>query len=126
LRLAKEFQSQSYDALVAHTTIVFTRYIMLSISSREEQDPKTIGQLFYLCCDEMEDIRFIEALLLLIELLCETLSKELLITDEQIQKILDTFFEQIPLFLKKSIQLIRLRRYGSPLILDNSIHSAFF
>lgn len=69
LRLAKEFQSQSYDALVAHTTIVFTRYIMLSISSREEKDPKTIGHLFYLCCDEMEDIRFIESFLLLIELL---------------------------------------------------------
>jgi hypothetical protein len=105
LRLAKEFQSQSYDALVAHTTIVFTRYIMLSISSREEEDPKTIGKLFYLCCDEIEDIRFIESLLLLIELLCETLSKELLITEEQIQKFLDTFFEKIPHYLKKTMKI---------------------
>ena len=30
LCLSKEFQGRSYDCLVAHTTIVFTRYVMLS------------------------------------------------------------------------------------------------
>lgn len=29
LKLQKEFQSRSYDALISHTTIVFTRYITL-------------------------------------------------------------------------------------------------
>jgi len=31
LNLAKEFQGRSYDSMVAHTTIVFCRYIMLAI-----------------------------------------------------------------------------------------------
>ena len=31
LRLAKEFQSRSYDSMMAHTAIVFIRYIMLSL-----------------------------------------------------------------------------------------------
>src|SRR5690606_21273955 len=34
LKLEKEFQSRSYDALISHTTIVFTRYIVLSWQNR--------------------------------------------------------------------------------------------
>ena len=53
LRLGKEFQGRSYDMMVAHTTIVFTRYIMLSWESRKMEDPRTLGGLFYLMCDEL-------------------------------------------------------------------------
>jgi hypothetical protein len=31
LKLGKEFQCRSYDSMVAHTSIVFARYMMLSI-----------------------------------------------------------------------------------------------
>ena len=39
------------------TAIPFTpnETFMFALSAREEEDQKTIGQLFYLCCDEMED-----------------------------------------------------------------------
>lgn len=102
LRLAKEFQSRSYDAMVAHTTIVFARYIMLALSSREEEDPKTIGQLFYLCCDEMEDIRFAQALILVLDLLKSTLSNEPILSEEKVQSIVDELFNNLPHFLKKA------------------------
>ncbi|MED1438598.1 transposase [Aeribacillus composti] len=101
LRLAKEFQSRSYDAMVAHTTIVFARYIML-LSSREEEDPKTIGQLFYLCCDEMEDIRFAQALILVLDLLKSTLSNEPTLSEEKVQSIVDELVNNLPHFLKKA------------------------
>jgi len=104
LQLAKEFQCRSYDALIAHTTIVFVRYIMLALGAREEKDPKTLGELFYLCCDEIEDIRFAEAVLLIMELFASTLNKQFLLSEEQIQQFLDTFFEQLPAFLKCSLQ----------------------
>ena len=48
LALGKEFRCRSYDAMVAHTTIVFTRYIMLALQMREAQDPRTIAVLFVL------------------------------------------------------------------------------
>nr|WP_234028504.1 transposase [Lentibacillus sp. Marseille-P4043] len=102
LRLAKECQSRHYDALVSHTTIVFTRYIMLALSSREEKDPKTIGQLFYLCCDEMEDIRFAQALMMVIDVLKSTLSKEPVLSEEKVQCIIDELFDSLPQFLKKT------------------------
>lgn len=103
LRLAKEFQGRSYDSMTAHTTIVFLRYMMLALSSREEEDPKTIGQLFYVCCDEVDDIRFTEALLTILELLGSMLAEDYLLTDEQIQEFLDHFFNKLPGFLQKPL-----------------------
>jgi len=46
LNLSKEFQGRSYDCMVAHTTIVFTRYIMLALERRNGNDLRTLGELF--------------------------------------------------------------------------------
>ena len=62
LRLAKEMQCRDYDALVAHTTIVFMRYMFLTYQNRIETDNRTFGELFYACCQEVSDISFVEAL----------------------------------------------------------------
>jgi len=62
LNLAKEIQCRDYDALIAHTSIVFMRYMFLAYQCRIETDQRTFGDLFYCCCDEVSDISFIEAL----------------------------------------------------------------
>ncbi len=62
LKLAKEIQCRDFDALIAHTTIVFMRYMFLAYQCRQETDQRTFGQLFYACCDEVDDISFIGAL----------------------------------------------------------------
>ena len=46
LKLGTEFQSRSFDAMVSHTTIVFTRYIILEWIRRNRNDQKTYGELF--------------------------------------------------------------------------------
>lgn len=102
LALGKEFQCRSYDAMVAHTKLVFTRYIMLAIRTCEEKDPRTIGQLFYLCCDELEDIRFAEAILLVLDCLKASLTAEPAISEEMVQSLLDSLFRDIPAFLKRA------------------------
>ncbi|MDL0421914.1 IS4 family transposase, partial [Caldibacillus thermoamylovorans] len=61
LNLEKEFQGRSYDMLISHTTIVFTRYILIAWQMRKEEDPKTIGNLFYILCEDVKDIDFITA-----------------------------------------------------------------
>ena len=38
LKLSRECHSLSYDAMTAHTAVVFTRYMMLSLESRESND----------------------------------------------------------------------------------------
>ena len=62
LKLTKEIQCRDFDALIAHTTIVFMRYMFLAYQSRIQTDHRTFGELFYACCDEVKDISFIEAL----------------------------------------------------------------
>jgi len=62
LKLGQEFQGRSYDLLISHTTIVYTRYLILEFERRQNNDDKTIGGLFYLACDEVKDIDLITAL----------------------------------------------------------------
>ena len=44
--MSKECRSISYDAMTAHTAVVFTRYMMLSIENRESRDERSLGELF--------------------------------------------------------------------------------
>ncbi len=62
LKLAKEIQCCDYDALVAHTSIVFMRYMFLAYQNRLKADNRTFGELFYACCNEVSGISFVESL----------------------------------------------------------------
>lgn len=105
LKLAKEFQGRSYDMMVAHTTIVFSRYIMLSVENRNNIDLRTIGALFYYCCDELEDIKFLEALQLIIEALKTALQEKLFLTKETISEFLDYFVSSLPDYIKAKLSV---------------------
>jgi len=56
LRLQKEFQGRSYDLLISHTTIVFSRYILLAWQHRQSTDNRTLGGLFDILCDEVSGL----------------------------------------------------------------------
>jgi hypothetical protein len=73
LKLAKEIQCRDFDALIAHTSIVFMRYMFLAYQCRIETDHRTFGDLFYFCCDEVSDISFIEALYRILTLAADQL-----------------------------------------------------
>jgi hypothetical protein len=62
LKLGSEFQGRSYDMMIAHTTIVMTRFILTEWLRREENDQKTFGELFFICCDDIQDMDLITAL----------------------------------------------------------------
>ncbi|SHG63250.1 hypothetical protein SAMN02745221_02051, partial [Thermosyntropha lipolytica DSM 11003] len=80
LKLGSEFQGRNYDMLIAHTTIVFTRYILLEWERRNNQDSRSYGEIFYLLCDEVQDIDYqtaIRYLLLFIAELRKKISQDL-------------------------------------------------
>jgi hypothetical protein len=62
LKLVKEIQGRDFDMLIAHTTIVFMRYMFISYRVRMATDHRSFGDLFYACCQELDDIGFVEAL----------------------------------------------------------------
>ena len=100
LRLAKEFQGRSYDSLVAHTAIVFTRYIMLALESRNGEDPRTISKLFYVCCDELQDISLVEAMQRIFSLIDQFLKEQLQLAEVEIRKLIDYLIGNLPSFFK--------------------------
>ena len=62
LKLVKEIQGRDFDMLIAHTTIVFMRYMFIAYRVRMTTDQRSFGDLFYACCQELDDIGFVEAL----------------------------------------------------------------
>ncbi|ERN51174.1 IS4 family transposase [Alkalihalophilus marmarensis] len=86
LKLQKEFQGRSYDSLICHTTIVFTRYIVLSWQNRCSTDQRTLGGLFYELCDEISDLDWAVALGQLLELLQDVLKE----SNKKIQKLIQS------------------------------------
>ncbi|GLB31529.1 transposase [Lacrimispora amygdalina] len=105
LALAKEFQGRSYDMMIAHTTIVFIRYAMLAVESRNSSDPRTIGDLFYYICDEAEDIKFSTSLILIIEVLKKILNDTPVISEETAYQIMDAFITALPELWKQNLKL---------------------
>jgi hypothetical protein len=75
LKLAKEIQCRDFDALIAHTTIVFMRYMFLAYQCRMETDHRTFGDLFYACCEEAADISFMQALYRILTLAADQLKQ---------------------------------------------------
>ena len=71
LNLEREVQLRDYDGLVAHTSLVFSRYLFLAVQQRFHDDPRSIGSLFYACCDEMKDLTLFDALHRLLTLALE-------------------------------------------------------
>lgn len=105
LALAKEFQGRSYDMMVAHTTIVFLRYIMLAVESRNSKDLRTAGELFFYVCDEVDDIKYTEALLLILELLKKLLSEVALLPEKQVNELMDLFVSSLPSIFKQRLKI---------------------
>lgn len=100
LRLQKEFQGRSYDMLISHTTIVFTRYIILSWQNRCAKDDRTIGSLFYDACDEIEAVDWIVALQQLLQII-ENITDNLSHRAKQLIKCqLSQWIEALPNYIK--------------------------
>jgi len=96
LRLSKECKSLSFDAMAAHTAIVFTRYMMLSLEARESTDERSLGELFLYFSDEQADITWVQAFHLLLKMFRELLAEYVVVPDEIINEFLDMFFAKLP------------------------------
>ncbi len=106
LGLSKEFQTRSYDSLIAHTGIVFLRYMMLSFEQRRHEDNRTYGELFHSLCEELEDITFVAALSLLLEALKSLIHEGIALTEELLNRMFEDFISRTPGFLRKKLGIM--------------------
>ena len=100
LRLQKEFQGRSYDLLISHTTIVFSRYILLAWQHRQSTDQRSLGGLFYELCDEVGTLDWAVALQQLLELISEVATKAGKKIKKLIQSQLQQFIAGLPSYIK--------------------------
>lgn len=96
LNLSKECSSLFCDAMSAHTAVVFTRYMMLSLESRECNDECSLGELFLYFSDEMSDITWIQAFQMLLQMLRTMLSDTIELWEEKMNELMDVFINTIP------------------------------
>ena len=96
LKLLTECHSLSYDALTAHTVIVFVRYMLLALEQRTATDERTLGDLFLLMVDELKDITFSLSIQLLLSVLLECVGDVFHPTEKQISLLTEKFFSCLP------------------------------
>ena len=104
LNLIGECHSLSYDALTAHTAIVFTRYMLLALEQRKNSDQRTLGELFFFLMDEMADITFSHSLCILMEALIASLQEILKLTDAQLNEFVSDFEARLPEYLQNALR----------------------
>lgn len=92
----KETRSISYDALTAHTAIVFARYMMLALEQRRNMDERSLGELFYLTIDKLEDLHYLDPLASLLSLLMDCAKEAEILDEEMVNQLLDLFVAKLP------------------------------
>ena len=103
LNLIGECHSLSYDALTAHAAIVFTRYMLLATEQRQNEDQRTLGELFFFLVDEMADITFNRSLGILMDALMASLQENLKLSDEQLTAFTTDFKARLPEYLRNAL-----------------------
>ena len=109
LNLIGECHSLSYDALTAHVAIVFTRYLMIAIEQRRNEDDRTLGEIFFFFTDELADITFGESLQIILTAMLESIYMIFQVTEEQMDAFIELFVNRLPEYLQDA--LIRSAKY---------------
>lgn len=104
LNLSRECNSFSYDAMSAHTAVAFTRYMVLSLESREANDRCSMGEILLYFTDEMSDITWIQAFQMLLEMFRITLADNTELSAEKIDELVDVFMSTLLIVLKSCLQ----------------------
>ncbi len=100
MKLGTEFQGRSYDMMISHTTIVYCRYILLEWLRREDNDMKTWGELFFMYCDDIQDMDLTTALESLMGLFVEHINTTAITTGESIKSQLMQWISSQATFIK--------------------------
>jgi hypothetical protein len=107
LNLEREVQLRDYDGIVAHTTIVMTRYIFLAIEQRYHDDQRTIGGLFFACSEEIKDLSLLDALQRLLALALDKVRSSGVFAEDIVFAMIDAIMSAAIEFIQTSRRLAK-------------------
>ena len=103
LHLISECHSLSYDALTAHVAIVFARYMMIAMEQRQNEDFRSLGEIFFYFTDELADITFAQSLWILIRAMFECIYAVFQVSDEQMDTFITMFVNRLPGYMQRAL-----------------------
>ena len=77
---------------------------MLSLEQRRNVDKRSIVELFLLAYDELQDLRYIDALHLILKMLIEVIEERMIFMEKELDKMLDSFLENLPILWHKCLK----------------------
>lgn len=105
-KTAKQFlaltkaQIQDYDGQCGYLASAAIAYDLLAWQERKNKDVRTLGDLFYLMNDSLPDLKFIDALVYLIE----QLKKIKVIEKERLKQAVASFMLLLPEFIQSALK----------------------
>ena len=69
----------------------------LAVEHRENIDQRSLGELFYVTIDELEDLRYMDALRLILSLLIDQVKELALFDEKKLSALLDKFIDELPI-----------------------------
>lgn len=89
--------------LCTDTTLSEEEIIRIYGKRWQNEDQRTLGELFFYLVDEMADITFCRSLSILMDALMASLQELLKLTDEQIEAFISDFESRLPEYLRKAL-----------------------
>ena len=103
LNLISECHSLTYDALTAHVAIVFTRYLMIAMEQRRNEDSRTLGEIFFFFTDELRDITFGESFQIILTAMIDSVCAIFRPTETQLELFIEMFAGRLPEYIRNSL-----------------------
>ncbi|MCD5530498.1 IS4 family transposase, partial [Lactobacillus delbrueckii subsp. lactis] len=73
------------------------------VEKRDDEDDRTIGELFYCMVGELADITFNHSLQILVEAMFESVKEIFQPTEEQMERFTDAFISRLPKYMQEAI-----------------------
>ena len=90
----------NYDTTVSSTALVFTRYIILEWIRRKNSDYHSLGEIYFLCYDDVRDIELSDALGKLVSIFATGLVNGTIRVDESVRAELLNWYVSQPNFIR--------------------------
>ena len=108
LGIPREYPGRSYEGGIAHVTLVCIRYQWLALEARKAEDVRTIGDLFFTQCQELQDITFAAVMDQIMAAFAAALNEYLDLSEDQLEELFQRFLAKVPASLRE-----RMTRYAS-------------
>ena len=118
LKLGREFQPVNYDTTVSSTALVFTRFIILEWIRRKNSDYHSLGEIFFLCYDDVRDIELSDALDKLVSIIVDGLANGTVQMDESVRGEILNWYASQPNF----VQLLCGKQLADAGLLASTMH----